>query len=144
MLFTQKGVSYEATVTEPGEPPVSGEISLDLTYLEVPVLLRADLGQAGGAVRPFVLAGPVVSYQTGCSIGFEVGEFSESDDCDADGDAEINKLDVGGTVGGGLAFLLGSREVTAGVRYTQGFRNLGKDGPDAKNQNFSVLFGIAF
>jgi hypothetical protein len=142
--FTQKGVAYGASFTEPGEPSVSGDISLDLSYLELPVLLRADLGQAGSTVRPFLLAGPILSYQTSCSIGFEIGDFSDSDDCDADGDAEINKLDVGGTVGGGLAFLLGSREVTAGLRYTQGFRNLGKDGPDAKNQNFSLLFGIAF
>jgi hypothetical protein len=53
----------------PAEPTVDGEISLDLAYLEVPVLQRADLGQGGGRVRPFLLAGPVLSYQTRCTIG---------------------------------------------------------------------------
>ncbi len=142
--FTQKGLSYEGSVSVPGEPAVTGEVSLDLSYLEVPVLLRADLGQAEAKVRPFLLAGPVLSYQTSCTTSSKFDGFSETSDCDAEGDAEINKVDLGAAVGGGLAFMLGSREVTAGLRYTHGFRSISKEESGITNQNFSLLFGIAF
>lgn len=142
--YTQKGLRYAGTVAIPGEPAVDAELSLELGYLEVPVLLRADLGQGGGRVRPFLLAGPVLAYQLSCDIGVDFDGLGGSDDCDAEGDAEINKLDVGATVGGGLAFTLGAREATAGLRYTHGFRSLSKEQGGITNQNISLLFGIAF
>lgn len=142
--YTQKGLRYAGSVPLDGESAIDAELSLDLAYLEVPVLLRADLGQAGGRARPFLLAGPVLAYQMSCEIGVDFDEFGGSDDCDAEGDAEINKLDVGATVGGGLAFKLGTREATAGLRYTHGFRSISKEQSGITNQNVSLLFGIAF
>ncbi len=144
--FTQKGLGFSGSAFEPGEGSTDFDLSLNLSYAELPVLLRADFGQADGGVRPFVLAGPVVSYQISCSIEASIATFSTSRDCseDLDADEQINKLDVGAALGGGLAFRLSGREVTAGLRYTHGLRSLSKQGESATNQNFSVLFGLGF
>lgn len=144
--FTHKGVGFTGRVDEPGVAPTDFDAALNLSYAELPVLLRADLGQADSGVRPFVLVGPVMSYQLSCSIEASVGTFSSSRDCDEDIDADeqINKLDIGAAVGGGLAFRLSGREVTAGLRYTHGLRSLSKQGSSATNQNFSILLGIGF
>jgi hypothetical protein len=144
--FTHKGLGFSGSADEPGEGPTDFDLSLNLSYAELPVLLRADFGQADGGVRPFVLAGPVVSYQISCSIEASIATFSTSRDCneDLDADEQINKLDVGAALGGGLAFRLSGREVTAGLRYTHGLRSLSRQGESATNQNFSVLFGLGF
>lgn len=144
--FTQKGVSFGANFEDFGDGPSDASISLDLSYLELPVLLRADFGQGDGRVRPFVLAGPVLAYQTSCSFGIDAGGFDASEECDADleADEQINKLDVGAAVGGGLAFKLAGPDATAGLRYTHGLRSLSKEGESVTNRNVSVLFGIGF
>jgi hypothetical protein len=144
--FTHKGLGVSGRIGEPGEPPLDVEAAVNLSYLELPLLLRADVGQADGSVRPFVVAGPVLSYQIGCSIAGSVAGFSQSQDCDEGLDVEdqINKLDVGASVGGGLGVTLSGRDVTAGLRYTHGLRSLSKTGDGVTNRNFSLLFGIAF
>lgn len=144
--FTHKGLGFTGSADELGEGPTDFDLSLNLSYAELPVLLRADLGRTDGGVRPFVLAGPVVSYQISCSIEASIATFNTSRDCDEDLDADeqSNKLDVGAAVGGGLAFRLSGREVSAGLRYTHGVRSLSKQGDSATNQNFSILFGIGF
>jgi hypothetical protein len=147
--YTQKGASYAASFFEPGEGTFEAEVSLELSYLELPVLLRADLGRASGRVRPFIVAGPVLAYQTGCRIGFELagfGGFGGSEDCDAEVESneQINTFDVGAAVGGGLAVRRGGRELTAGVRYTHGLRSLARSGENVTNRNVSVLFGLGF
>lgn len=144
--FTHKGLGFSGSADEPGEGPIDFDVSLNLSYAELPVLLRADFGQAAGSVRPFLLAGPVVSYQISCSIEASIATFSTSRDCDEDLDADeqINKLDVGAALGGGLAFRLSGREVTAGLRYTHGLRSVSRRGESATNQNFSILLGIGF
>lgn len=149
--YTQKGVRYSQDGTD-GEDFFDVEAKLALSYLEVPLLLRVDLGgSTASSVRPFLLAGPALAYNTGCSIGISADGLDLNLPCDGaefeDGESSdlgVKSFDFGAMLGGGLAFRIGAREATIGVRYTQGLTSIAKDADSVKNNNFSVLFGIGF
>lgn len=148
--YTQKGVRYAAVFADGGDFgfPSSADFSLDLAYLEVPVLLRADLGRASSAARPFLVAGPMLAYRMSCSLGIDAGLFDISsgcDDVDEDGQSlDFASFDVGGTVGAGVAMRRGMREYTAALRYTHGLRSLSSEQSGVTNRNLSLLVGIGF
>jgi hypothetical protein len=149
--YTQKGVRYAADFADGGDFgfPTSADLSLNLAYLEVPVLLRADFGRTGTSVRPFIVVGPTLAYRTSCTLGVDAGLFSFSSDCDsADDEAgesvDFASIDVGGAVGAGLSMRRGAREYTATLRYTRGVRSLSPEQSGITNRNLSVLVGIGF
>lgn len=149
--YTQKGVRYEAAFADGGDLgfPTSAELSLNLAYLEVPLLLRADLGRAGTSTRPFLVAGPTLAYRMSCTLGVDAGLFSFSSDCDSAEEEEgasldLASTDVGGTVGAGLSMRRGTRDYTAMLRYTRGLRSLSSAQNGVTNRNLSVLVGIGF
>lgn len=148
--YIQKGVKLDFDSNDP-ELPLSGAVTLKLAYLEVPVLLRYDVG-TGSGVRPFFVAGPSFAYRISCQFGIESTEFSADQDCASDdGDANseddpLKKFDAGGIIGAGVQGMFGSRAVSAQVRYSRGFVTIAKDAGDAspKNTGLSVIFGIGF
>jgi hypothetical protein len=123
VLYAQKGGSVD------GE-----DASINLSFVQIPTLLRVDF-PTGGTARPYLVAGPAFGFRTGASIEFEGEEEDISD--------EVARMEVSGIVGAGVQ--LGRAVVEA--RYDHGFRDLdqeeGGDG-DAKSRTFSVLVGIGF
>lgn len=148
--YTQKGARYAAAFADGGDFgfPTSAEISLNLAYLELPVLVRADLGRARATTRPFLVAGPMLAYRMGCTVGIDAAIFSFTSDCDETDETgeslNLASFDVGGTVGGGLAVRRGARDYVASVRYTHGVRSLSSEQDGVTNRNVSILFGISF
>jgi hypothetical protein len=133
-LFTMKG----AKTSEQG---ITG--TLKLNYIEIPVLGRFDFSASGG-VKPFVYAGPAISFNVSCSAEVSGSGISISEDCeDEDIGESVKKIDYSGVIGGGLAFEVGGRAFAIGARYTHGFASIGENG-DAKNRTLSLLASLEF
>lgn len=135
-------------------------VGLRLSYLELPVLGRLELGRIGGW-RPFIMAGPAFALRVGCSASTEIGPLSLSGSCDDDsalGDSEggsdetdnpdpVRTTDVSATGGIGLQGSLLGRAFSAQVRYTQGLRSIATEnipGVSPKNRGLALVFGLGF
>jgi hypothetical protein len=116
-----------------------------INYVEVPLLLRLDIPASGG-VKPFVLAGPTVALKVSCDVEAESGGTSVSFSCDElarelgspGSTVSFASTDVGVAVGGGLAFDVGGRALTLGVRYEMGFVSISSQS-DSKNRVLSFV-----
>jgi hypothetical protein len=148
LMFTMKGEKTKLTET-------SATTKID--YIELPVLARFEM-PAFGRVKPFVYGGPGVAYRTHCTLGEVYGvavvqngipSYSEtaiSVDCDSSArqaalivpGAKYNSTDVDGIIGAGLAFDVGARTMTVGVRYDVGFVKLFTDS-NSKNRALSFM-----
>jgi hypothetical protein len=136
LLYTMKGATDNSSdVTS----------TVKLSYVELPLLLRLDIPASGG-VKPFVYAGPSFALKTSCDVEGESGGTTESLSCD-DFAKQVTPFgspltfasaDVGGIVGGGLAFDVGGRALTVGVRYELGFVSISSDS-DSKNRVLSFV-----
>jgi hypothetical protein len=134
LLFAMKG----AKASEQGFTA-----TLKLTYIEIPVLGRFDIPASGG-VKPFVYAGPAISFNLSCSSAVSGPGIDASGECeDEDTGESVKKIDYSGVIGGGLAFDVSGRTFTIGARYTHGFASLADEGA-IKNRTISVLASLEF
>lgn len=137
VLYAQKGAG--GSFTEEGS---TASVEFQLSYLEVPLLLRLDV-PGGTAARPFLLVGPSVALNVGCEVEASFDGVTGSADCDEEDAAEPQSVDFGGLVGGGLEFPLGTRSLSVGVRYTYGFSDV-FDGADVQNRTLGIVAGLRF
>ena len=145
LLFVRKGAKLFSTDVSIGGIPL-GEIgtSLDVDYLEVPVLLRATLPVAE-AVGVRLLAGPVVSLKLDekLSVSGLAGYSLDSD--------QVKTADVGLAAGAAVAFRSGALALVGEGRYTFGLTNVSdlsiedvSIGGDVKNGSFYLMAGVEF
>ncbi len=132
--YTQKG-SDEVDVTESGTPFT---MHIRLSYIEVPVLLRAE-GRPMGAFTPFAVIGPEVAFKAGC--GIVVNGLQGSYTC-ANLPAQ-ESVDYGGIVGAGVAARIAGRMYGLSVRYDAGMADTFSQN-NAKNRALTVLLGTVF
>ena len=137
VLYAQKGAG--GSISDGGGVE---SLEFQLSYLEAPLLLRVDV-PGGGAVRPFLLAGPSIAINVGCEVEATFEGMTASVDCDEADAAEPETFDVGGLIGGGLEFPLGTRSLGLGVRYTFGFTDV-LDGADAQNRTLGIVASLRF
>lgn len=137
ILFSQKGAGF----TDGG---ISG--SLTLNYLSVPVLLKLGIPLAGVAtVRPYLVAGPEVSFKLGCRVEGSSGSVTAGVDCDDSafgGELDMKSTDFGGVFGAGIGVPAGVALLTLDARYELGLMSIGKSGGDAKNRGFTFMLGV--
>ena len=131
LLYSQKGFQ----VDEFGET-----VKFNTNYIEIPVLLKAQFKLA--MLRPAVYAGPVVSFETSCSLS----ALELSVDCDDEvGDRKTTEW--GAVFGGNLDFILGPVVLILDARYQLGLTNLA-DVPDSdesvKNNVWQIMAGVGF
>jgi hypothetical protein len=135
LLYSQKG--FEAS---------EGDLTAELgtNYFEIPVLLKAQFQLA--MLRPAVYAGPVVSFETGCTVTV-IGISVDCDDEEGFGDRKTT--DWGAVFGANVDFFLGPVMLLLDARYQLGLTNLA-DVPEAesdesvKNQVWQIMAGIGF
>ena len=118
VLYVNKGAGLEDT-----------EVSLNLNYIEIPVLLRYEFKEDGG---PFAYVGPYVGFVAECSTSADTLSFPCADD-----NIETS-TDFGGTIG------VGFRKEAWGfdIRYDYGFTDAIKD-EKGKNSALMVLLRVA-
>ena len=132
LYYSQKGLSASEGGTD---------ITLKNDYIEIPLLARWSAPMSG-SIRPFALVGPSVGINMSCKLEGEQDGQSESVDCEDFG-GEVNTLDLGGLLGGGIEFPVGTRAMSIGARYTFGMNEAIKDS-DSKNRALSFLVGFSF
>jgi hypothetical protein len=144
LLFVRKGAKlYEYTGDVLGIP-VSESVTLDVDYLELPVLLRVSLPVAEPlGVR--LLAGPVASLKLDESLSTS-GLFGYSLDSD-----QIKTADIGIAAGAALAMRSGNLRIVGEGRYTFGLTNVSdlsvegvSLGGDVKNGSIYLMAGLEF
>jgi len=122
VLYTMKG----------GEDP-DLEYSFDLTYVEVPVLLKYSVPMEG-MISPNFFVGPSL----GILMSAELDEVDVKDD--------LKTMDFGVVVGAGVDFDMGTGKVTLDGRYTLGLMSIddSEAEQDWKNGAISVMIGYMF
>jgi hypothetical protein len=103
-------------VNKGAEPRTGTDNELKLSYFEVPVLLRLNLG-GSSALNPHLYAGPYFGLRINCTIG-------DDTDCEDASGISTKSVDVGGVAGGGLAIDVGGLVLTGGARYAFGVSTL--------------------
>lgn len=135
LLYSPRGASQDIT---------QGTLSLELTYLEVPVLLAARVPAGDSPIWPIVYMGTVLAFEVDCEL--QSGNIRV--DCDA-GDSPAGSTDgtdIGIAAGGGLEFFFGTIRAQLDARYTLGLNDINATGSGAsvKNRGWSFLFGLGY
>jgi hypothetical protein len=116
--YVQKGAQLNVSGS------TSGSYNLALAYVEVPVLLRADLGTLT-AWHPLVVAGPSFATRVGCSSTVKSGASTVSVDCDKSGSTDpFKSTDMGVLAGVGMAGSLGGLSSSLQLRYSRGLSTI--------------------
>jgi len=139
-LFSMKGAKLTSERTDnAGNSLGEFDTFVNLTYLEVPVLLRGTLLRTA-AVQPMYYLGP--------TIGISLGGKAQSDapgsrDYDLE---ELKAVDFGLALGAGAGFKVGGRKVLTELRYTMGLGDIYdlEGNLESINDVFSLTVGFAF
>jgi len=121
-----------------------GAASIEITDLEVPLLLRVAIPIEGSSVRPVLVGGGSVGSRIGCKIAAESGSASASIDCDDSafqGVFQLKDYDLAWTLGADLELPIGSTfRLVPSLRYTRGLVDIGDtaNNADAKTQVFKI------
>ena len=114
--YVQKGADYRQIVTDAAANFTEPNASLELSYVEVPILARLHLLKER-AITPFIEAGP--------TFGFALGATQKADgSSDIDLKGELKTMDVGLALGVGFRFLAPFGRVDFETRYGTGFGDL--------------------
>jgi len=138
-LYSQKGT--RVTFTSSQEPGFKANTDVDVDYIEIPLLIRGNLGGSHGT-RVHLYAGPSFAWKVHDSSTstetFNGVTTSTSDD------TNIRAFDSG--IVGGVA--LNVHHFLIDGRYNWGLtninRNTGNGEPEVKTRTFSMMFGYEF
>ncbi len=140
LLFVRKGAELFSTNVTIGSLTFGNVgTTLDVDYLEVPVLLRLSAPSAG-PVDLRLLAGPVASIKVNESLSVN-GLLNYSLGSD-----QVKSADFGVALGGAAAVKNGNMNLVAEGRYTFGLSNVSDlpFGGDVKNGAFYAMLGLEF
>lgn len=135
-LFSQKGAQFSADEE-------NLEATLELDYLDVPIMLRID-GPLLGNNRLHFFGGPSLAFRMGARSKLSDESFEYAQGSIDDIEDDIEPFEYGIVVGAGLD--IGRRVVIDG-RYTWGLSTINKDtsdGIELKNRVFSFMAGVRF
>jgi len=130
-----------------GLDPAADPVGVRMTYLDVPLLLRA--GFPGERFLPSFFVGPYAGFLLSCELDREGTAWP----CDADPDAAAGSArfnprstDIGILAGAALDMALGQSTVFVDLRYNVGLLSImtASDGGDARHTGFEVSGGFAF
>lgn len=136
-VYIGKGAKY--AITDPG---VSGDITFDVEYIEIPVLLRYNFKSSGG---PYALVGPDVAFNISCSVSGSGDASLPATDCvDIGTLAGVPFEATSVTFGGILGFGYQLERIGLEGRYEFDFSDAFKDAGSVKNAAWEILLRYAF
>jgi hypothetical protein len=144
--YVQKGTTSQDRIQN-----VNVEATLDLAYLEIPVLGVFTVSGPDRPVGVSLFLGPSIAFELSCNVEAEAGALSFSGDCD-DEEAGVaaedrKEMDFGAIFGAGLAFpLTGSLDLTISGGLDMGLTSLddSADEDDVKNTVWFLTAGVRF
>ena len=143
--YSQQGVTYKSNLSA-----TAPTASLKIDYVEVPVLLRIDVGPKASAIHPILFGGASGAFRISCNVSSTSGSTSLTRACSENTTSTstdpVKKYDVSAIAGAGLAVNALGRAYALTLRYTQGLSNISTDnsGSTPKNATFSILLGLGF
>ncbi len=115
--------------------------SIDLSYVEVPLLFRVATPSTP-AGRLFGEIGPSIAFKVDCTISASGGGVSASSSC-ANAGADAKSVDYSGIIGAGYEFPMGMSALSLGVRYNYGLADVAS-GSNTKNRSVQLVAGLRF
>ncbi len=135
-LFSQKGAKFSVDEEDL-------EATLELDYLDIPVMLRIQ-GPVLGGNRLHFFGGPSLAFRTGSRSKLSDQSFEYAQGSIDDIEDSIEPFDLGVVAGAGLDI---GRRIVVDARYSWGLSKINKDASDGielKNRVFSFLAGVRF
>lgn len=133
----------------------NADMPMKLTYISFPILGKIAFGNEG-AVRPYLIAGPEISFLSSAKVKVEgtataeiPAPFNESETVSIDEEEDI-KEEVESTefaldFGGGVLFPVGNINLFIDAQYSLGLSKLNKEGSDdVKNKVIYISLGLVF
>ena len=147
ILYTQKGAKYAGT-TSYKEIPASVELNLLIEEISTPILIRVQLFRG---ITPFILAGGEAAYILSAKVRWDnslgIGENQAGPE---DIMENINRIEYGWILGGGIQIGLGRTALVLEARYHQGLSRISKEVENGtlsdwgKSNAIILLGGIKF
>lgn len=123
--------------------------TLNLNYVEIPILLMWRLASRESPIYPILYTGPSVAFETRCQVTGKQDGVSVSFDCDdplLGGELQTAKTDFGLVFGGGFEILYSKLTIQLDARYNLGLTNLNeaKDAAETnvKSRTWSFMLGL--
>ena len=130
VLYTMKGAKFEETID--GE---TMKFEMNLSYLEVPVLLKLMIPTSGG-VKPSLFAGPTLAIKLSSKTKLKYAGQTEEEDIE-----DMKDTDFGLIIGAGVDF----GTLTFDLRYNLGLTTISDiEDEDVKNGVISLIVGYSF
>jgi hypothetical protein len=155
LLFVQKGAKLDYSESEPGIYRIDLSGKLVINYLEVPLLINADLPTNSPNFKVFLIAGPAFAIGLGGTT--EVNFYYEEDGSviideelsgkvkfgdppanDSSGDAYVNRFELSLQLGGGIII---KDKFLIDLRYGIGLTDLADD-DTSRHRVFQATIGI--
>ena len=134
VLLSMKGTR----ASNPTQNFTTGDLTLSMDYIEIPLLLKAYIPVKNPNLRPNLFAGPAIAFLINCRVGEDV--ISGTRDC-ANGGPTIKDTDTSIMFGVGLDFM---RSFTAQVRFDIGMQDVDEEQGTAKNRSIMLMIGYFF
>ena len=134
VLLTMKGTR----ASNPTQNFTTGDLTLSMDYIEIPLLLKAYIPVKNPNLRPNLFAGPAIAFLINCRVGEDV--ISGTRDC-ANGGPTIKDTDTSIMFGAGLDFM---QNFTAQVRFDMGLQDVDEEQGTAKNKSIMLMIGYFF
>lgn len=113
----------------------SATVDADLRSLDLSLLARWSTGSVADRRRVFAFAGPTYGYILSCEAGSGVGSVFVTGDCIEN----VNRGDVGLTIGGGLDFPSSAIDWGVSLRYQHGVSDLLKSAGELRSRTVKLL-----
>lgn len=138
-LGTSLTFSPEVLYAVKGGKDPDSDANVKFSYIELPLLIRYNFSR-GGQIRPFLTAGPTVSFLMSCDVNDGDGASETCDNAYGE-DESYDSMDFGGMIGAGFMF----NRIGVSVRYEMGLKDIDKaDDFVSKNKALMVLGSFAF
>jgi hypothetical protein len=133
LLYVTKGAVYEEDWMG-----ANLKTTLNLAYLEIPVLVRLSI-PTGSRFTPVFFAGPVLGLKVKGDQEAEYRGKSTSEEIDG-----LKSTDFGLAVGGGLDVDTGYGKALVDLRYEFGLTEILDEGGSIKNKALLIMVGYSF
>ena len=140
ILYVQMGAADVATATdEMGQVIGTLDVTTNLDYIQIPVLLKVDV-PLSGSILPTLLLGPAVAFNINADNHLEGMGIDESGDLE-----DISSTDVSLILGLGMKLGAGPAGVNLELRYNHGLKNIYDDAlVDIHNRSIQAMVGYSF
>jgi opacity protein-like surface antigen len=138
LLYVQKGARYSGAVDDGSGSLLDVSAGINLDYIQLPVLFKAELRKPDNKLTPSVFIGPAIGFNLGCTITAEGDGQDASEDCPDD---TFKSTDFSLVFGAGLEF----NRFSLQGRYDMGLGSVADaDDVDVKNSGWLITLGYGF